>query len=145
MPFDPTAPAYHSPLVSQVIRDNFNALADAIEAIPAGPPGPEGPPGPTGAQGDPGATGPQGPQGEPGTPGGPPGPQGPEGPAGPQGPQGPPGDVTAQQLADAIATSALNPAGLAPLSLTADGAYNPAQLQVVVDQLNTLLATLQRT
>ena len=45
MPFDPTKPATGSPLESQVIRDQLNALNDEIQAVPAGPPGPQGPPG----------------------------------------------------------------------------------------------------
>lgn len=42
MSFDPAQPAAASPLVSQVMRDQFNALNDAISAIPAGPEGPPG-------------------------------------------------------------------------------------------------------
>ncbi len=125
MPFDPTAPAYKSPLVSQVIRDNFNALADAIDALPNGPPGPVGPEGPAGA------VGPQGSEG--GT-----------GPAGPEGPQGPPGEVSPAQLEAAIATTARNPSGVSPLPFGASGEYNQAEFQAMIEAYNALLAALQR-
>ena len=55
MPCDPAQLADHSPLNSQVMRNQLNALNDKIDAVPAVPPGPQG------SQGDPG---PQGPAGE---------------------------------------------------------------------------------
>lgn len=164
--FDPTVPAYRSPLVSQVIRDNFNALAEAIDAIPDGPPGPPGPQGSEGPQGIPGivgppgpegpagATGPEGPQGPTGPTGadgnpGSTGPEGPAGPPGPEGPQGPAGEVNTGQMntaiAAAIAGTAQNPTGLFPLAMSADANYDPAQLQAVINQVNALLAGLVRT
>jgi hypothetical protein len=49
-----------------------------------------------------------------------------------------------QQLTDEIATTALNPGGVAPLAFTPDVDYNPAQLQETLDKVNELLAALQR-
>jgi hypothetical protein len=133
-----------------------------------GPPGPEGPQGPPFANAEVDATNtlpPNDPatvavtfdgtnvhftfgipQGQPGNEGptGPEGTQGPEGPQGPDGPQGPPGEVTLQQLADEIATSALNPTTVSPLNVTPSGTYNPSQLQQTIDKLNELLTALQR-
>ncbi len=126
MPFDPALPAAGAPLSSRVMRDQLTALNDAIAAVPAGPEGPEGPVGPTGPPG----------------PDGPPGPSG--GPPGPEGPQGPPGEVTQAALDAAIATTALNPSGVAPLSLTISDPPTQAEVQAVVDAYNALLAALLR-
>lgn len=68
---------------------------------------------PAGTPGEPGA---QGPAGDPGGPQGPEGPMGPMGPQGEQGPPGATGDVSTAQLNAAVATTAQNPAGLAPFS-----------------------------
>ena len=38
MPFDPSKPAEHSDLSSQVMRGQLNALKALIDAVPAGPP-----------------------------------------------------------------------------------------------------------
>ena len=46
MPFDPTKPANGSPLSSEEMRGQLNALKALIDAVPAGPPGPAGPQGP---------------------------------------------------------------------------------------------------
>jgi len=79
------------------VNENFQELADRIEAIPEGPPGPQGPIGPqglpgvngqNGLNGLDGEQGPSGPQGEQGIQGEP-GPLGPQGEVGPQGPPGP--------------------------------------------------------
>ena len=37
MPYDPAQPADHSDLSSQVVRNQFHALNDKIDATPAGP------------------------------------------------------------------------------------------------------------
>ena len=129
MSFDPALPAEHAPLASAVMRAQLNALHDEIQTIPQGPPGPEGAPGP---QGEPGAEGP------PGTPGGPPGPQG------EPGPEGPPGEVSAEQLAAAVASTARNPDGLAPLALTISDPPTQAEVQAILDAHDALLAALQR-
>ena len=84
-----------------------------------------------------GAEGPQGVQGEVG-------PEGPQGEAGPQGPEGPPGEVSAQQLADAIAGTAMNPAGIGPF----DGGFSdpPTQgeVQAFADYVEALRVALVR-
>ncbi|MBI3882430.1 MAG: hypothetical protein HY301_20520 [Verrucomicrobia bacterium] len=48
MPFDPTYPPSHAPVLSAPMRNQFNALNDKIDAVPAGPPGPPGNDGPIG-------------------------------------------------------------------------------------------------
>jgi hypothetical protein len=55
MPFDPAQPAEGSPLSSQVVRGQLNALNDKIDTTlpgPQGPQGPQGEPGPPGAPGE---------------------------------------------------------------------------------------------
>ena len=52
--------------------------------------------------------------------------------------------MTNAQLTAAIATTALNPAGVSPLSQTADGTYNPAQMQQVMDKLDEILNATKR-
>ena len=68
----------------------------------------------------------------------------PTGPQGPAGADGAPGEVTTAQLAAAIATTAQNPSAVAPLSQTADGSYNPTQMQQVMDKVDELLAATKR-
>ena len=68
----------------------------------------------------------------------------PMGETGGPGPQGPPGEVTNAQLTTAIATTALNPTAVTPLSQTADGTYNPTQMQQVMDKVDELLAAVKR-
>ncbi len=49
MPFDPTIPLTGAAATSEALRNQFNGLKDLIDAIPAGPVGPagaQGPPGP---------------------------------------------------------------------------------------------------
>ena len=79
--FDPNLPQNGQATDADVLRAQFNALNDKIEAVPAGSSGPQGP---AGADGAPGPQGDPGPQGTPG-PAGTPGPQGPQGPQGPAG------------------------------------------------------------
>ena len=126
MPFDPTLPKAGTKLRSGEIRGNFIALNDKIDATPAGPPGPQG------AQGDPG------PQGDPG------GPQGPQGDPGPPGPQGAAGEVTAQQLADAIAGTARNPNGIGPFGGGFSDPPTQAEMQAFAAYVETLRAALLR-
>lgn len=92
------------------------SVARVILGIPRGAPGP---------QGERGLTGEQGVQGEPGGPG-------PQGEPGPQGVQGIPGDVSAQQLADAIANTARNPAGIAPFPGTFSDPPTKAEMDAFV-------------
>ncbi len=116
MPYDPTLPLPHSPLESQVIRDQLQALfslitniltvsgaqIDAVNTLGPGDPATVtvtvtagtlqftfGIP--RGLEGMPGAQGEPGPQGPAGGPPGPEGPPGPPGATGPDGPSGPPG------------------------------------------------------
>jgi len=124
---------------------------------PGGPPGPQGPQGvdgpqgPQGPQGAEGPMGPQGPAGPQGDPGGPPGPQGPQGvdgPAGPQGPQGPVGEVSSVDLNSAITTvvnaTSNNSNAVGQMSLSADGSYNPVQIQQIADKVDELISVLRR-
>jgi hypothetical protein len=153
MAFDPTLPLDATRATAAMMRAQYNGLKELIDAGVPGPAGPEGPAGPAGADGP---AGPQGPQGEPGIqgpqgiqgdPGGPPGPEGPQGPTGPQGaegPPGPPGEVTTAQLDVAIADTARNPLGITPLAITFSDPPTAAEAQVIVDFVNTLVATLLR-
>jgi len=52
--------------------------------------------------------------------------------------------VSAAQLTTAIATTAQNPAAVAPLSAGADSTYNQAQMQQVIDKLDELLNAIER-
>ena len=134
MPFDPTLPKAGTKLRSGEIRANFIALNDRIDAIPAGPPGPsgaDGAPGPQGPQGDPGVQGPQGNDGS-------------QGPEGPQGQQGPPGEVTAQQLADAVAGTARNPNMIGPFGGGFSDPPTQAEMQAFAAYVETLRASLLR-
>ena len=65
-------------------------------------------------------------------------------PRGAEGVQGPPGEVTTAQLTAAIATTAQNPSSVSPLSQTADGTYNPTQMQQVLDKLDEILNAIKR-
>ena len=78
MPFNPNEPQAGEEIDAVQLRNQFNGLKTLIDEVPAGPPGPAGPQGVAG-------------------------PQGPAGANGAEGPQGPPGEVTAQQLSDAMA------------------------------------------
>ena len=119
MPFDPSLPAPNSPLESQVIRDQLQALfnlsnsivtvtaaqVDGTNTVEPGTPANVSvsvngntlhftidiPQGQEGLPGPAGAVGPQGPEGPQGPSGGPPGPEGPQGSTGPAGPEGPAG------------------------------------------------------
>lgn len=44
MPYDPAQPADHSELKAEVVRAQFNALKEIMDATLVGPPGPQGPP-----------------------------------------------------------------------------------------------------
>lgn len=134
MSFDPNLPADDTEVEAPELRAQFNALKALIDAVPAGAPGPEGPQGPPGPQGDPG---PQGPEGT-----GLPGPQGETGPPGPQGPP-PDSDTVMTAVGTALAGTALNPT-LTPLSLTISDPPTQAEVQSVLDLVNTLIGQLRR-
>jgi len=123
---------------------------------PRGPEGPQGVEGPVGTDGPMGPQGIQGPEGPQGPSGGPPGPEGPMGPQGPQGPdgmtgpegptgpQGPPGEVTQNDLANAINGTSNNSNSVGVLGLVADPAYDPGQIQLLIDKVDELIQTLRR-
>ena len=138
MPFDPSLPAPNSPLESQVIRDQLQALfvliqniasvssavVDSVTTLPAG----------STAQVNASVSG--GvlhlafgiPVGDPGAPG----------------PQGDPGPVNFGDLAAAIQTTSTNSNQVATLNQQADGYYNFSQLQQVMDKLDELINALRR-
>lgn len=47
-------------------------------------------------------------------------------------------------ITTAIATTALNPSAVSPLSQAADSAYNQGQMQQVIDKLDEVLAAIKR-
>jgi len=132
MPYNTNYPQNGDLIDGNLLRDNINALNDKVDSIPAGPQGPQGDPGP------------QGPQGDPGGPPGPAGPQGPQGEAGPAGPQGPTGEVTNQQLTDAIATTALNPSAIAPYAGGFSDPPTQAEMQDFAAYVETMRVALVR-
>ena len=138
MPYDPSLPAPNSPLESQVIRDQLQALfvliqniasvssavVDSVNTLPAGSP----------AQVSASVSG--GvlhlsfgiPTGETGAPG----------------PQGEPGPVNFGDLASAIQTTSTNSNSVSTLNQQADGNYNFSQLQQVMDKVDELINALRR-
>jgi len=80
--------------------------------------------GPAGPAGSPG------PAGDPGSPGSP----------GPEGPQGPPGEVTSQQLTDAIAGTARNPTYIGTL----DTPYDDPEKEAMRQKINELINGIRR-
>ena len=138
MPYDPSLPAPNSPLESQVIRDQLQALfvliqniasvssavVDSVNTLPAGSP----------AQVSASVSG--GvlhlsfglPTGDTGAPG----------------PQGDPGPVNFGDLASAIQTTSTNSNSVSTLNQQADGNYNFSQLQQVMDKLDELINALRR-
>ena len=73
------------------------------------------------------------------------GPQGPQGDQGPEGPQGPPGEVTSQQLTDAIGGTSNNTNAVALLD-TASFSDPPtlSDLLAVANKLNELINAQRR-
>ncbi|MFA7006459.1 MAG: hypothetical protein WC429_20625, partial [Verrucomicrobiia bacterium] len=88
--------------------------------------------GPTGAAGS------QGPAGDPGSPGSP----------GPEGPQGIPGEVSNQQLTDAIGAAIngtpRNVDGFSPLYITISDPPTQSEVQQLLDSYNALIIALRR-
>ena len=66
------------------------------------------------------------------------------GPDGPQGLQGLPGEVSAQQLSDAVATTANNPISVDLLNLTISDPPTQSEVESVKSKLNELIAALRR-
>ena len=75
-------------------------------------------------------------------PAGPPGPagQGPQGDPGPMGPSGPPGEVSNQQLSDAIAGTSTNTNGVQTLDTT----FADSDMETLRQKLNELIGALRR-
>ena len=154
MPYDPNFPASHTELTSDAYRNQFNGLRTLIDNVPAGPPGEKGDRG-VGIQSiqDTGGAvlittednsgwgpfplpaGPQGSQGIAGNDGGP-------------GPQGPPGDVSTQQMNDAIGTAIAgtsnNTNTIQLLTLTVSDPPTQGEVQAIQDKLNELIMALRR-
>lgn len=65
-------------------------------------------------------------------------------PRGSEGPQGQPGEVTAAQLASAIATTAQNPSNVQPLNMSFSDPPTSGELTQVQDKFNELLTALYR-
>ncbi|MFA6562101.1 MAG: hypothetical protein WCV00_09375 [Verrucomicrobiia bacterium] len=84
--------------------------------------------------GSPGAPGGQGPQGEPGSPGS----------DGAPGPAGPPGEVTSQQLNDAINGTPRNVDGFSQLYITISDPPTQSEMQQLLDSHNALVLALRR-
>jgi hypothetical protein len=117
-----------------VTLSNDGTSARFTFGIPQGPDGAPGPQGPQGSQGNDGAQGPQGPAG----------PQGSDGGQGPAGPQGPPGEVTAAQLATAIASTASNTNPIATLEIAISDPPTQSEVEQVLAKLNELIVALRR-
>ncbi|MFM2169648.1 MAG: hypothetical protein RIS79_4019 [Verrucomicrobiota bacterium] len=197
MPFDPSLPAPNSPLESQVIRDQLQALfvlinniatvtaaqVDGVSTLPAGSAAQVNvnvsggtlhfsfsiPQGNDGAQGQQGNDGPQGPPfanavvdsvntlppGSPATVGvsfdgsnvrftfGIP-----QGNDGPTGAAGQPGEVTQTDLNNGLLNNlsqcSANSNGVGTLGQSADGSYNPSQIQDLINKMDELINALRR-
>ena len=157
--FDPNIPATNAEATSAMFRGQFNGLKDLIDALqsigsatvdavntlPPGDPAnvtvsvigstlhftfdvPAGQPGADGAEGPPGSAGGDGMQG----------------PQGEAGPEGAPGEVTLQQLNDAIANTSANSDGVSTLDLFPSDPPTQAEMQDVVNKINELIVALRR-
>jgi hypothetical protein len=160
--FNPALPVDDSLVVAGELRDQFNGLKDLIDAIqtihaatvdgtntlPPGNPAsvtlnvaggtlhftfdiPQGANGVDGINGSNGTNGSDGTPGEPGPPGEP-------------GLRGEPGEVTLQQLNDAVAITSNNSNGVATLDLTPSDPPTQAEMQQVIDKINELINALRR-
>jgi hypothetical protein len=148
--FDPTYPPTNAPLQSAPMRGQLNSLKDLIDAIqtilaaqvdatntlPPGEPAnvtvsvtgdtlhftfdiPQGEAGPAGSEGQ------QGIQGQ-------------------EGPQGMPGEVSLQQLTDAIATTSSNSNGVSTLDMTVNDPPTQGEVQLIANKLDELINALRR-
>jgi hypothetical protein len=156
MPYDPTLPQAGTEIDAVQMRAQLTGLKDLIDAIQTI----------TAAQvdatntvppGDPaavtlsvaggtlhftfnipqGANGADGINGSSGSDGG-------EGPPGPEGPQGVPGEVTLQQLNDAIATTSTNSNVVTTLGMTVSDPPTQSEVQALADKLDELINALRR-
>ncbi len=150
MPFDPTYPPTDAPLQSAPMRGQLNGLKDLIDAIQtilaaqvdATNTLPPGDPAAvtvsvTGdtlhftfdiPQGDAGAAGSDGQQGIQGE----------------EGPQGMPGEVSLQQLTDAIATTSSNSNGVSTLEMTVNDPPTQGEVQLIANKIDELITALRR-
>jgi hypothetical protein len=143
MPFDPLKPATGSPLSSEEMREQPNALKALVDAVPAGPPGPVGPAFSTIQVGSVTT----------GTPGSPAGAQ-----VNVSGnsvelsftiPQRDPGSgVTSTDVTNAIANeisgTARNPSSVSSLSMSINNPPTQSDVQALMDKLNELIGALMR-
>jgi hypothetical protein len=150
MPFDPTYPPTNAPLQSAPMRGQLNslkALIDLLQSI-------------TAAQIDGVNTLPPGdpanvtvsvtgstlhfsfdiPQGDAGAAGG----EGQQGIQGEEGPQGMPGEVSLQQLTDAIATTSSNSNGVSTLEMTVNDPPTQGEVLLIANKLDELINAMRR-
>ena len=132
MPYDPAFPPSHGDLTSDAFRANFNGLSEKIEAVPAGPKGDRG----VGIQSIQDTGGALLITTEDNTGWGP-------FPL-PPGPAGAPGEVSAQQLSDAIAGTPRNVDGITPLYITISDPPTQSEVQQILDNYNGLVLALHR-
>lgn len=171
MPFDPTLPINDTVIDADELREQFNGLKELIDAVPAGPAGADGAPGSPGATGNDGATGATGPQGPPfaslmvdGVTTLNPGesatavssfdgtmvhltfglPRGADGSTGADGAPGAPGEVTAAQLATAVAGTAANTNAVATLDTPFSDPPTFAECEALRTKLNELIVAQRR-
>jgi hypothetical protein len=71
-------------------------------------------------------------------------PAGADGSSGSDGGEGPPGEVSLQQLDDAIASTSANSNAVETLGMTAAGSYDETQMQQVLAKLDELINALRR-
>lgn len=165
MPFDPTLPINDTVIDADELREQFTGLKALIDAVPAGPAGADGAPG---APGNDGADGPPGPPfasavvdsvttlnpGENATvsssfdgstvhltfalP------RGADGSTGADGTPGAPGEVTAAQLADAVAGTSANTNAVATLDTPFSDPPTQAECEALRAKLNELILTQRR-
>ncbi|MCX6900392.1 MAG: hypothetical protein NT105_17065 [Verrucomicrobia bacterium] len=135
MSFHPDLPVNGTKTDANLLRENFNALNDKIDAVPAGPPGPAGEKGEKGDQGEPGPAGPAGADSTV---------PGPAGEPGPAGSQGPAGEVSLTQLSDAINGTPRNVDGLGTLDIVISDPPTQGEVQLLLDNYNALIRGLKR-
>ena len=157
MPFDPSLPAPNSPLESQVIRDQFQALfnlinniatvnaaqVDATTTLPPGDPASVS----VSVVGDTLHLTFQIPQGVDGTQGndGPEGPQGIPGPPGEPGTPGESGEVTFAALSTELNNNtSANSNGVGTLGFFANDPPNQSDVQQIIDKVDELINALRR-
>ena len=148
--FDPNQPQAGTEIDAVQMRGQLNGLKDLIDAILTV----------TAAQVDATSTLPPGdpaavtvsvtgntlhftfdiPQGEAGAAGS----EGQQGIQGQEGPQGMPGEVSLQQLTDAIATTSSNSNGVSTLEMTVNDPPTQGEVQLIANKLDELINALRR-